>query len=260
MNMQNQQKKWLERADFTIYRFHELPSTNTYLKDHCRHYQDYTIIWAQKQTQGRGRFSRKWCSLSGKDLTFSILLPLARIPSHLWPNITQIAALAMVDALAEYAIESFIKWPNDLVINHKKLAGILGEITGHAGKSYAILGVGININSDASHLTSIDRPATSICQETNRAINPDDLLIKLCEYIINYFHLFIEQGYGVFCQRISTKLANLGKNLTINLTKDEKHNGQIIDINEDGTLRFKTDRGTILDLSSGELSFSPLPD
>ena len=118
-------------AIYSIYRYDELDSTNAYIKKNCGNLQNFAVIWAETQAEGRGRFSRTWNSVPGRDLTFSILLPLDQLKPSMWPNITQIAALAVSELLEAYKIISFIKWPNDVLVKSKKICGILCETFKH---------------------------------------------------------------------------------------------------------------------------------
>ncbi|MBE6136864.1 MAG: biotin--[acetyl-CoA-carboxylase] ligase [Erysipelotrichaceae bacterium] len=130
-----------------IIEFNELPSTNTYLKENHNNYSTNTVIRALKQTNGRGRFDRQW--LSDDDLTFSILFKEQNANHHL------IAPLAIVYALLSYNIRAQIKWPNDIYINDKKLAGILIECIYEQGKkSCDIVGIGINTSKKNNELNA----------------------------------------------------------------------------------------------------------
>lgn len=122
---------------FTIEIFDELASTNDYLKKNHLNYDHNSVIFALKQTKGRGRFERVWESTS--DLTFSILFK-QRYPQEL------IAPLAIVKALEHFAIETTIKWPNDILFHEKKIAGILIEKVYEGDTTLCeIIGIGVNI-------------------------------------------------------------------------------------------------------------------
>ncbi|MGR3294430.1 MAG: biotin--[acetyl-CoA-carboxylase] ligase [Candidatus Scalindua sp.] len=109
-----------DKAVYTIYRYAELDSTNAFLKQHCSSLPDYSVIWANEQSQGRGRFTRIWNSEPGRDLTFSILLPLTSLEHKLRQNITQIAALSVAQMLEGFGLKPSVKWPNDVLIHGKK--------------------------------------------------------------------------------------------------------------------------------------------
>ena len=244
-----------ENAVYTIYRFNSLASTNTFLKKECVSYQNFSVVWTEEQTEGKGRFSRKWNSLPGKDLTFSVLLPLAKVQQYNWPNITQITALAIVQLLEEYNLPSLIKWPNDVLVNKKKICGILCESIEREKKFYAILGIGLNVNSTQDMLSQIDVPATSVINELNTSAPRDELLIKLLDKIILFFNELAQNGFAPFREKIKQRLAYLHEEKTV-VDGEKKYTGQILDINPDGTLLFKCNDGTEISLHSGELSFN----
>jgi BirA family biotin operon repressor/biotin-[acetyl-CoA-carboxylase] ligase len=150
------------RSVYTIYKYANLNSTNSFLKQHCSSLPDYSVIWADEQTEGRGRFTRIWNSQPGLDLTFSLLLPLTSLEQKRRQNITQIAALSIAQALEVYGLKPSVKWPNDVLIHGKKISGILCEITETDERVYGVLGIGINVNNTEKFLASLDIPATSL--------------------------------------------------------------------------------------------------
>ena len=112
------------------------------------------VIRANHQTGGRGQFGRKWISVCGKDLLFSVLLRPDMVANKI-PILTHIAALAVKETIDDFIGRSicFIKKPNDVLIEGKKISGILTESKSRGQKvSYAVVGVGININSDDNEL------------------------------------------------------------------------------------------------------------
>ena len=109
-----------DSAVYTIYKYAKLDSTNEFLRHHCSALADYSVIWANEQTHGRGRFTRVWNSVPGQDLTFSILLPLTLLEQKLRQNITQIAALSVAQLLEVYGLKPSVKWPNDVLVQGKK--------------------------------------------------------------------------------------------------------------------------------------------
>lgn len=123
---------------FQIFEFDEVTSTNDYLKQYYAQYANGSVILAHKQTMGRGRFLRTW--IAGEDLTFSILFQ----SSHFHQLI---APLAIIKALASFQIEASIKWPNDILVQGKKVSGILVE-TIYEGQDPMchIVGIGINLS------------------------------------------------------------------------------------------------------------------
>lgn len=238
---------------YTIYKYDEIESTNNFIKSTGEPLLEYTVIWGDTQSGGKGRFTRKWISTQGKDLTFSMLLPLSSLQPNRWPNITQIAALSIAELLEEHVQSVQIKWPNDVLVNQKKICGILCETIKQQHSTGAIVGIGLNVNSTADNLSSIDQPATSILCESQREANREELLIKLLDRFLFSFSILIQYGFPFFKTKISGKLAYKKKNMVIT-EGEKKYSGKIIDINDDGTLQFLCSNGITRNLFSGELS------
>lgn len=125
----------------------EAPSTNDWLRDLGRS-QDpvHTVVFAERQTAGRGRRENTWDAAPGQDLTFSLALR-PDLPLPRWTRATQAAALAVCRALeAETPLKATVKWPNDIHLGPQKLCGILTEsFTGHGGR-YLVIGIGLNVH------------------------------------------------------------------------------------------------------------------
>ncbi|MFQ5787348.1 MAG: biotin--[acetyl-CoA-carboxylase] ligase, partial [Thermodesulfobacteriota bacterium] len=156
---------------YTIYKYAKLDSTNEFLRQHYTTLADYSVIWANEQMYGRGRFTRVWNSVPGQDITFSLLLPLTSLEHKLRQNITQIAALSVAQLLEGYGLKPSVKWPNDVLVQGKKISGILCEIVKSNKDVYGILGIGLNVNSTGKSLAIIDIPATSLrCELRHRVM------------------------------------------------------------------------------------------
>ncbi|MGL1935143.1 MAG: biotin--[acetyl-CoA-carboxylase] ligase [Fibrobacterales bacterium] len=239
---------------YTIFPFDILESTNRHIKENPTIYPDWAVIWTREQTSGRGRFDRTWQSSPGDDLTFSLYIPLKGIEKLQWANLTQIMALSLHEALLELDIRTSIKWPNDLLIEGKKLCGILCELTQQRGSPMAILGVGLNVNSAPSLMQAVDRPATSLNTQTSKIY---DLSIVL-SYILERFYENVKTLQGHNFEQLRKKIAqNLtftGEHIII-VDGDKRHSGSIIDLNHDGTLLFACDECGTITLHSGEISF-----
>ncbi len=238
---------------YTILWYDSLPSTNDILKKNHKKFSDYTVVVAKEQSQGRGRFERQWRSSSGKDLTFSLLLPLTGLDPSLWPNIPQLAVLSVSDALRAYQIENYIKWPNDLLIKGKKVCGVLCETVSQTN-TYAILGVGININSTQEDLSLLDRPATSLSCELGFCMKLEKVLTDFLNIFSSFFKDFLSSGFAPFHSIINKRLAYKGEMRTI-VEGERKTEGTVLGINGDGTLQFKTAAGEMRQLYCGEISF-----
>ena len=243
------------RSVYTIYKYANLNSTNSFLKQHCSSLPDYSVIWADEQTEGRGRFTRIWNSQPGLDLTFSLLLPLTSLEQKRRQNITQIAALSIAQALEVYGLKPSVKWPNDVLIHGKKISGILCEITETDERVYGVLGIGINVNNTEKFLASLDIPATSLRCELRHKVVRKDLLKKLLEIIINCFNVLCQSGFTLNRQEIKKRLAFINEQIVFTDVKQDSYSGKIIDLNDDGTLLFECEKRGIISLNSGEIAF-----
>lgn len=140
---------------FKLYQFDTLESTNDYLKCNHESYHDKDVILTLKQSKGRGRFNRTWDSENA--LTFSILFN-GNKNQHVF-----ISSLAIVYALADHEIQADIKWPNDILINNKKVSGILIEKI-YSGEVCEKIIVGIGINMQMPVDETLQERASAICQ------------------------------------------------------------------------------------------------
>ena len=244
-----------DKAIYTIYKYAKLDSTNAFLKQHCSTLPDYSVIWADEQTHGRGRFTRIWNSEPGRDLTFSLLLPLTLLEPKLRQNITQIAALSVAQMLEGYGLKPSVKWPNDVLIQGKKISGILCEMAEYDERVCGVLGIGINVNSTEKFLAGLDLPATSLRCELHHKVERQDLLKKLLEIIINCFNVLCQTGFMQNRQEIKKRLAFINEHIIFTDVKQDSYSGKIIDLNDDGTLLFECEKRGIISLNSGEIAF-----
>lgn len=162
--------------------FASLPSTNAWVLDHAAELRDGDVVQAHIQTSGRGRLGRTWMSIPGGGLTFTVYLDAGRWQA-LAPNLGQVAAWAVVRTARDLGLVTLLKWPNDVMADDRKLAGILVETTG-LGDGYA-LGIGLNVNIDSRQLAAagVDRPAVSLRELSGRALDAERVLGKLLKHL-----------------------------------------------------------------------------
>ncbi|MDP9232233.1 MAG: biotin--[acetyl-CoA-carboxylase] ligase [Actinomycetota bacterium] len=149
------------------------------------------VAVADEQTAGRGRLGRRWLAPAGTSLLCSIQLH-PQVPPERLPDLTGIAARACAEAIAAVTgLEPELKFPNDLLVDGRKVAGILAE----AREGRVVLGVGINVNVPESGLpTEVDRPATSLLVETGREVDRAELLVELLERLERRYKAWSDQG------------------------------------------------------------------
>jgi BirA family biotin operon repressor/biotin-[acetyl-CoA-carboxylase] ligase len=171
--------------------FDELDSTNNYIKQHLDVLDSGTIVIAKNQTNGYGRKGRVWFNDKENSLTLSML-----VKQNLRENlglITQLTAVSVLKTLEQYNIKASIKWPNDILINNKKVCGILVENIISKNSVSVIIGIGININNKKFDKSIIDK-ATSLYLETNQRFDVLNIQNILLEKLENYYYQYLNNN------------------------------------------------------------------
>lgn len=238
--------------NFRIDAFKNLPSTNSYLKDHNLSSPDFTVIFAKSQTGGRGRFDRTWQTINGKGLAFSIKIPVKGIPRNNWCNLSQVMALSVCQFLEDLGISSCIRWPNDIIIKQAKICGILGELIQSEEGYHLILGTGLNINESRQDLSGLDRIATSLLIETCKEEIPLSILESLLRKFSDLYLQFVASGFEALVPSISKRLFLPDSPVKV-LCGDEEITGKITGLSKHGAILLKTDSG-LKEIISGEIT------
>lgn len=174
-----------------------LESTNTYLMQKLSSGQAHaSCVATNLQTKGRGRRGRNWQASLGASLTFSLLWRFQCGAAAL-SGLSLAVGVAIIRALHSLGVtQTQLKWPNDVLINREKLAGILIELQGDMdGPSSAVIGVGINLNLPTSIKQQIDQPVTDIASTSAAAINPNQLLGVLLNHLAEVLRDFELHGF-----------------------------------------------------------------
>ncbi len=169
---------------FNILRFESLESTNAYATRHLGELGDRQIILAETQTAGFGRFGRTWVSHIPGNIYISLVLKpdLPLDGNSPLANITQYMSLCICDVLDTYGVVGAIKWPNDVLVDGKKISGLLSQTSIRNGRLMGyVLGAGINLNMPADVLAEIDQPATALNLITHLPVNREGFLSRLLE-------------------------------------------------------------------------------
>lgn len=218
--------------------------------------EEGTVVCADIQTAGRGRRGRSWLSEKGDSLLFSLLLRPEIEPDKV-SQITLLMALAITKVLREiYGFAAMIKWPNDIVINGKKVCGILTELYPDAdGRYFVIVGCGINVGQKRvpDELQGI---ATSLFLESNRncMIETEELLQGILAEFEQYYDRFlISESLAEFVDEYNTRLISLHKEVRVLDPKGE-YNGISKGINDKGELLVELADGTVTEVYAGEVS------
>jgi BirA family biotin operon repressor/biotin-[acetyl-CoA-carboxylase] ligase len=192
--------------------FQCIDSTNTWAKNNSSILDpgQITCITASEQTAGRGRFERKWVSPKGVNLYATFYFCILETSSFL-PNLAQVISLSTVRMLSQLGFSPQIKWPNDILLSKKKVAGVLCEAIPQKGSIGIALGIGINVNMEDQMLKEIDQPATSLWQVSRQYWSVDKILKELVDYFVKDLRTLESQGFSPFVPYYEGRLAHKGE-------------------------------------------------
>ena len=241
--------------------FDTTDSTNTRAKQLAElGEREGTLIVAEEQTEGKGRRGRHWESKPFTSVYMSMILRPHIDPAHI-SGMTLLAALAVVKAIKQVcSTQPFIKWPNDIVLEKKKICGILTEMSSELDYiNYAVVGIGINVNN-SSFPEEIKDKATSIYLETGKKQDRAQLAAITAQYFGEYYREFIEaKSLKPFISEYNALLINRDKEVKIlygmqeNASENKIETGIARGINDSGALVVDTAHG-IECVVSGEVS------
>lgn len=240
---------------YKIYLYDTLESTNDKAKELIEDEDEGTVVIANNQTKGRGRLGREWISSKDKDILLSIILKPNLKPQEM-QGIVLVASVAVNMALRDIGIISQIKWPNDIVIDGKKVCGILMEVCSSGGlTNHAILGIGINVNQDFEDIPEeLKDKSTSLKIILNKEVDKDKLIRYLLnrfrDYYMNYNNkMHIDEILSIYKENSLV----IGKDIYVIQGKKKIRKGRAIDIKRNGELVVRFPDG-IEDIYSGDIS------
>lgn len=208
-----------------------------------------TVIIAERQKKGKGRQGRSWASPKG-GVYFSCVLRPDIEPKEV-AKITLVSALAVCASIRKTAeVPAMIKWPNDIIINGRKVCGILTEMKAEQDRvDFVILGIGINVCTNSNLLP---RSATSLVKESDSAPSKVALAKNVLENLEHYLAIFKKDGFDKIRDEWRHYSTTLGHHVKINC-HDEKIEGQAMDVDEDGALVVRLDSGFHRRIFSGDI-------
>lgn len=232
----------------------ELPSTNDTAQKLAREgCPEGTVVVTECQTGGKGRMGRPWFSPRGKGLWFTIVLRPPVNPAET-PQVTMVAAVAVAEAVrAHTGVESGIKWPNDILVQERKLCGILVELNAEMDRvNFMVAGMGLNVNVPRSEFPpEIRDTATSLQAESGRHIPRVPLLRALLKSFEDWYRLWLDEGFAPILSRWRELCVTLDCPVTVHTIR-ESYTGHAINVDETGALLVKTEDGSIERLLAGE--------
>lgn len=236
-----------------VIHFEKLDSTNTYAKLHIDDLDDKTVVSADFQSAGRGRFDRKWVDLGSENIYMTFVLKPSDKISEVYSNLTQYLSVTLCKQLENMDLKPQIKWPNDVLLNEKKVCGILAEAVIKVDKLKGIvLGIGVNLNASQIDVSQIDRPATSLNLVVGQNINKQDFMCKLIENFFVDYDAFLTKGFSFIRSDYERFAMFLNKNIKVSVFNIIK-TGYSKGIGDDGTLILLNDSGTIEKINMGEI-------
>lgn len=252
--MMNAQGKSTQEMDLAkSIHFEHIDSTNTWAKLHSNQWdsEGLTLITASTQTAGRGRFKRHWVSPPDLNIyaTFCFWFNLQRTDTG---HIPQVLAISAAQTLESQGFSPAIKWPNDLLLQDKKVAGILCETILEQDKRGIVCGIGLNVNMPVEILNQIDRPATSLLVEGGRPFEVSAILAHLQKTFLANLNQFLKGGFSPFFPLLQARSAlKEGQRVCFhdNQTCIE---AQFEHLHPDGSVELRLPNGTLKIFYAGE--------
>ncbi len=210
-----------------------------------------TVVVAEEQTAGRGRFGRQWRSTPRQNLAFSVLLYPSRRTSTRLSTMTPVAVLRGIRTVT--GLTATLKWPNDVRLGEKKVCGILVEAAFQDSQvRHAILGIGINVNLNPADDPQAGFAATSLAAELGKPVSREELLQAiLTELGLAYTHL---REWDRVWDDWRSSLETLGRQVQVRWG-DNVEEGVAEDVDSEGNLLLRRADGTLIALAAGEVTF-----
>ena len=242
--------KW---AGKTVHFARETDSTNLWIKRLAKEgASEGTLALAEFQSAGRGRLGRSWEVPEGTSVMMSILLRPKFEPQYA-PTLTLVMGMAVAKAVKNLGFDVSIKWPNDVVVSHKKICGILTEMGVRDGKiDYAVIGVGINVNIKEFPEEMADK-ATSLYLESGKEFDRSQIPGLVMEAFEEYYEKFAATcDLSGLKEEYESILANYDQ--PVRVLAKEPYEGVARGITDGGELLVEKTDGTIVAVSAGEVS------
>ncbi|HBR14414.1 MAG TPA: biotin--[acetyl-CoA-carboxylase] ligase [Candidatus Omnitrophica bacterium] len=209
-----------------------------------------TLICAESQSKGRGRMGRSWNSQRAKGIFMSIILRPRFSPSDV-AKLTLLSAVAVCEAVKQVSgVSATIKWPNDLLVNNNKLAGILTELHAEMDRvRFVVIGIGLNVNTPLNQLPA---NATSLKHETQKAVSRVVLLQEILRRLDQWYIELNEKGFPPVIRRWKELSSTLGRRVRI-VDQSGEVEGVAVDLDEHGGLLIRRDTGLMVKRMSGDV-------
>lgn len=235
--------------------FHETSSTNDMVDRLARDgAPEGAVVFAETQTRGRGRLGRKWVSPAGKGIWFSVLLRPPIRPQQA-TQLTVAAATALRRAIqAQTSLDPEIKWPNDILLSEKKVAGILTEMNAELDRiNHLVLGIGVDVNCNASDFPAeFRKSATSLKIELGHPVPRAELAVRVLRELDADYARLIRGAFADVADEWAAHCSTLGKQVLIR-TGERQVRGRAESLSEEGSLLVRTEHGHLERIVGGDV-------
>jgi BirA family biotin operon repressor/biotin-[acetyl-CoA-carboxylase] ligase len=236
--------------------FQETTSTNDVVEKLARDgVKEGVVVFAESQSRGRGRLGRKWVSPAHKGLWFSVLLRPQLRPAEA-TQLTVAAATALARAVqSQTGLAPDIKWPNDLLVNGRKIAGILTEMSAEVDcVNYLIIGMGVDVNQNASDFPpDVRKLASSLKLETGQPVPRAELAAAILQELDRDYTRICAGGFPELADEWESRCTTIGQHVTV-LVGERRVQGRAESLDDAGALLVRTQHGRIERILGGDVT------
>lgn len=210
-----------------------------------------TVVCAEGQSKGRGRLGRSWASPKGKGVYMSVILRPSFLPSDV-AKLTLLSGVALCEAIKNLTgLQTSIKWPNDILIHGKKIAGILTELDAEMERvKFVVIGIGLNVNAKSD---SLPEHAASLRSELKKSVSRVDMAREILREMEKWYVLLQNKGFSPVAKRWKELSVTLNKRVKISDPAGMLE-GDAVDIDQDGGLLIRKDSGVLVKRMAGDIT------
>jgi BirA family transcriptional regulator, biotin operon repressor / biotin---[acetyl-CoA-carboxylase] ligase len=231
---------------YNIHYFEQLDSTNDYALRNKEKLVFGDVIVANQQTHGHGRFARKWYSENINNIYMTIVLGnISQVSS-----ISLYASIILIKSLEFLGVNATIKWPNDIMLEGKKIAGLLVQNIYQGKTNFAIVGIGLNIDLSEKEKIIIDNKVISL-KDIGINIEKESLISIILENFFDFLEEFLKRGFSMIKKEYTLKSSLLGKEITVKCLQKNIF-GKVVGFSDTGEIIIKNNEN-IENIFSGEV-------